>query len=494
MALAQSFAGNEDSLKAHNSGFHYAPLSEAEVQEVIKNPLSLEDCIRIALRKNVALGIAEGDLLRAEALHAGSFGQFLPVFTLEGSKVNSQVKEPDSLAQFQLVQARFDNQATVVGKAQLYVPTGATLELTNDFFRKVSSPFGQPVTRNDNRTYSVSLTQPLLRGAGPKIARNAVISTEYDRKSQENLLLNTKLETVFSVKRAYYFVLQVREQIQVNQATLRSDSVLIKASEALVLAKLATRRDVLSAEIRYADDRAALIRTQTVYQNALDNLKGVMGIPIEMPIALDSTRLSYAPITLDEQALVQKALENNPRIQSARLAIQNSKLQHSVAKNTLLPKLDVVASYSSASETDLVLNRDLSRTGGWQARLNLSYSFLSRDAGAKAENAQIFVSQQEDRLLDLQRQITLTVRNVVRSVYSAVEEIEAIKRSIEVAEEKLAFANTMFSLGRASNLDITDAQEFLLGAQNFYLEKVVDVHTLLAQLESLTGEAIAPAR
>jgi outer membrane protein TolC len=209
-----------------------------------------------------------------------------------------------------------------------------------------------------------------------------------------------------------------------------------------------------------------------------------------MPVELDSTGLSYEPVTLDEAALIRMALENNPSIRSAEIAIRRSRLQHRVAKNSVLPQLDLVASYSSNSQTDLILNKDLSRTGGWQAKLNLSYSFLSRDAAANAENAQITLSQQEDRLLDLQRQIVRSIRDIVRSVYTGAEELSAIKRGIEVAEQKLDFATTMFNLGRASNFDITDAQEFLLKAQNQYLSKLVDYHTQLALLESLTGKPV----
>ncbi|MDZ7291730.1 MAG: TolC family protein [candidate division KSB1 bacterium] len=488
MFITRGMAGEND--RARGGDFHYRPFSEAEIKAAIQKPLLLDDCIRIALAKNINLKLAEGDLGKAEATHSGSYGKFLPVFSVEGTKVNSLLEEPDSLSRFG--EARFDNNTTVAGKAQLYLPTGATFELTRDFLREVQYPTGQPITKNQDLTYAINFTQPLLRGAGPKIGRSSFLSSGYDKQIQEKQLLNTKLQTVLAVKSAYYEALAKRELIKVQEAAVRSDSNLIKASEALMLAKMATRRDVLSAEIRFADDRAALIKSQTDYQLALDDLKYIMGLPIEMPIELDSTGLSYAPVTLDEAALIRTALENNPSIHSAELTIRRSQLQHSVAKNSVLPQLDLVASYSSNLQTDLILNQHMGRTGGWQAKLNLSYSFLSRDAAASAENAQIALSQQEDRLLDLQRQIVRNIRDIVRSVYTGAEELSAIKRGIEVAEEKLAFATTMFNLGRASNFDITDAQEFLLKAQNQYLSKLVDYHTQLALLESLTGQPVTP--
>jgi outer membrane protein TolC len=496
----EALAHPADSIKAANGRLDYKPYSEAEIATALQQPLTMEDCISIALRKNIQLRLAEGDLAKAEASHAGSYGKFLPVFSLEGGRGNSLLKEPeqfkrpndlpDSLGR--LVEARFDNQATILGSAQLFMPTGATFQAVSDFLHDVRSPFGKPITKNDNRSYEFSLTQPLLRGFGPAIARSSVITTGYDREIEEKFLLNTRLQTVFAIKRAYYDALLARELVQVNESAVRSDSLLVEASAALIEAKKASRRDVLSAQIRLADDRAALIASQTDYELALDNLKNAMGVAIELPITLDEKGLDYEPITLDEKKLVRAALENNPSLQTTEIGIKRSRIQHRVAKNELLPQLDLIASYSSNWEKDVVLKQDLSHTGGWQANLKLSYAFLSRDASAKAENAEIALRQQEDRLLDQQRQIIVNVRDIVRSVYTSTEEINAIKRSIEVAEDKYAFATTMFSLGRASNFDITDAQEFLLKARNQYLRKLVEYHTRLALLESLTGQPATP--
>jgi outer membrane protein TolC len=249
---------------------------------------------------------------------------------------------------------------------------------------------------------------------------------------------------------------------------------------------------VLSAEIRFADDRAALLASRSEYELSLDRLKDEIGLPIEMPVALDSTSLSYTPITLDESALVRQALENNPLMQNAEIAISRSRLQHRIAKNALLPQLDLVASYSSNLDRNLISNLDESRTGGWTASLSLRYPFLSREESAKAEVAEIAVSQQEDRLLEVQRQITIDVRDIVRGVYSAAAQLDAITASIKIAQEKFDFSTYMFNLGRASNFDITESQEFLLKAQNQYLRKLVEYHTQLALLESLIGKPITP--
>jgi outer membrane protein TolC len=136
-------------------------------------------------------------------------------------------------------------------------------------------------------------------------------------------------------------------------------------------------------------------------------------------------------------------------------------------------------------------NKNLSENG-WQAGFSLSYPFFNREAAANVKNAEIALSQEQERLVNLQRQIELGIREIVRRIYSSAEEINAINRSMEAAEEKLDFAMTMYNLGRASNLDITDAQEALVEAEEQYLRQLLEYHTQLALLESLTGHQVAP--
>jgi|GEM_PF-1441119 len=480
-----------DSVAAKNGIFHYQPLSEAEINATMQQPLQLSDCIRIALNKNFSLRQAEHELAKAEAFHAGTYYKFLPMFSLQGVQEYTQEKRAvdplDPLARQKLF---FENQA-VTAQVTQRLPTGASVQLSTDLRRDLNSPdiFGAPPTRTRNRLYSISVTQPLLRDAWPAITRNAINIAQYERQNRDRQLLNAKWETVFAVKRAYYDVALQRELIKVNQAAILRDSTLMEASISMSAAKLATRRDVLSAEIRLADDRAALIRAQTDYQLALDQLKEVMGIPLATPIALIAPELRFAPVNLNEAALIQAALQNNPLLHSTSFAIAVGKLRLREEKNALLPQLDLVGSLSGRFDKNTDQNKNLENYGG-QVTLNLNYTLLSRDAAARAEQAQITVVQQEERLREQQRQLTLNIRSIVRSVYSGHEELKALQRSIAAAEQKVDFATTMFNLGRASNLDITDAQESLLRTQNSYARKLVDYFTQLALLESLTGQPI----
>ena len=275
------------------------------------------------------------------------------------------------------------------------------------------------------------------RHIGPPVAQGAVRSTiktaRYDRRMKERQLLNTVYQTIFAVKSAFYEVLYQRELIRVNRSALERDSTLVVASESKVIAKLATRRDVLSAEIQLASDKASLIKSQSEYELALDALKEVMGLPIEMPVVLVGVELSYAPVSLHEEHLLRHALQNNPALHDAEAGVDRSELQLKVAKNQRLPQLDLIAAYNGSFEKDTDQNIGIYTTG-FVAAVSLNYPFLNREAAANAETAEIAVWQQQDHLLNLKRQLTLSVRSIVRSTHSSIEAINTLKRTIEAAQ------------------------------------------------------------
>lgn len=490
LAFGAAAGSAETPAKKDETALGYRAYSETEIQAALQRPLTLQDCIGIALSKNLSLKLAEKDLARAEAVHAGSYGAYLPLLTFEGVKTNATRDEPDSLNVFSEV--LFENQANLTARAQLYLPTGATVAATHDIFRDAQSPLDDDFTKNEDRQFSLTVTQPLLRGFGPVVSNSRLISSANLRNVQENALLNQKWQILYQVKRAFYNVLVQRELVKVNEATVASDSALVNASEALVIAKLASRRDVLSAQIRYDEDRAALINGRNDYQSTLDILKDFMGIPLSTPITLAEVGFEFEPVVLDADKLVQGALQNNPLLRSFDYLIRESKLQRSLAKNAVLPRLDVYGSYSSARATDLIANQEEVRSGFLQAGVTFSYNFLHREAAAQSQSAELSLRQQEDRFINAQRQIELSIRDIARSLSNSEKEIAAIKRSIEAAEQKLDFARTMFNLGRASNLDVTDAQEFLLRAKTLYLRKSVSTRISLALLETLAGETVKP--
>lgn len=74
--VGYAIGGVLESTDSQSSEFYYKPFSEAEINAVVQNSLTLDDCIRIALTKNLPLQITHHDFLKSEASHYGTYSIF----------------------------------------------------------------------------------------------------------------------------------------------------------------------------------------------------------------------------------------------------------------------------------------------------------------------------------------------------------------------------------------------------------------------------------
>jgi outer membrane protein len=373
---------------------------------------------------------------------------------------------------------------TLTGGISQQLPGGMSIDVTQEL-----GPDDMRPNRSRNRQFQATVTQPLLRGAGLTASMATLRGTTYDERAREADLRDLERQTIFSVKLAYYNAVRDVELLRVNQATLAADSLLVEASNAMVEAKVASRRDVLSARIRLADDAGTVVVSERDAQTSLDALKDVMGIPLETAISIADTALDAHFVTLDEPSLVQKVVDSHPSIRSAEFAVSRSRLDLTVAQNSRLPQVDFRASWFQNFGEQLDAG-NIARGTGWLASVNLFYPLFDRSAEGEAILRRSELAQAKDRLTLLERQLTLRVREIVRTVRSSAEEVRSIQRTIEASDDKLQFATAMFNLGRASNLDITDARADLVKARTQMVKKLVDYNAQLALLESLTGEPV----
>jgi outer membrane protein TolC len=460
--------------------------SPAEPPMVFTRPLRLPECIDLALRNNIPLRVARADLARAHGGYVSSLAKFTPVLSGGASQQHTTdrlLSAPDSSGP--LPEERTISEKHVMsGGIRQEIPGGLKLDITQELGPDDALP-----SKSRNRQFQATATQPLLRGAGLTASMADLRGATYDEKAAEADFRDLERQTILDVKLAYYAAIRDVELLRVAQSTLNADSLLVEASNAMVEAKVASRRDVLSARIRLADDLSTVVAAERDELGSLDVLKDVMGIPLETTVAISDTSLDAHIVTLDETKLVQRVIATHPSLESAEFAIRRSRLDLTVAQNARLPQVDLQASYFQDFGQKFDTG-DIGRGSGWVASVNLLYPLFDRSSEGNAIARRAELAQAKDRLKILERQLTLRVREIVRTVRSSAEEIKAIQQTIDAADDKLQFATAMFNLGRASNLDITDARSDLVSARTKMVKKLVDYNGQLALLESLTGEPV----
>jgi outer membrane protein len=466
--IKQALAQLSDDLKREepqSSAQHYGRRLE----------LTLQQSVDIALKSNLSIHIAEltrdaleTEIPKAKALFHPTAGFSLNVTGERSFPEQSPIQELNTQTASPFITTK--------------VPTGTTLLLSSDLGREETSP--AKFTEEYATGIALTVIQPLLRGGRIYVATKPVKDAEFDFRVEEARLRAEILRVTAATKSLYYTVILNEKVIELIQGAIERDKTLIEASQALLNAGLVTKRDVFSAEISYAKDLAKLVNAEANLESARNAFLGVLGLPIGQEVVLREKDIGFQPIRLDTEKWIATATGNRPEIMEIDELLNKSLLDIKVAKNLLLPQVDLVGSYGR-SQIGSTFGRSLDFHGqGWGAGLIFSVPLGNVAAKSTLARAGIEQSRLQQELLQRKRLVEQEVRAAVIKLRSSAERMKARSMIVEQARGKMEVSQGRFALGLATNLDIIDAQEDLLDAETDLLQAVVDYNIGIAELEA----------
>ena len=319
----------------------------------------------------------------------------------------------------------------------------------------------------------LSLTQPLLKGISPSYNLSGVKQSEYYLRISQRELYLTQVNIVLSTISAVYDVIKKREMLRLHQS---SYDRLQGFSEAAVVKQkmgLATAIDVYRAKIKLKQAESFLLSGQESYQDALDDLKIILAVPLDQMIDVYAP-LKYNIVRIDEPKALEVSLQERVELQQLKDMISNLELQSEAAKHNLLPNLDLVLKYTSKG-SDVNLHESIQNNrGSFEVGLASSGSVKRTVERVAFEKSKLEIRSAE-RILSLrQDEIKREVKFVLRNLYRAEKNIDIQNEQIAQARGKLELSKVKFSHGLGDNFDLIEAESELRQAEINLITAVID--------------------
>jgi outer membrane protein TolC len=258
----------------------------------------------------------------------------------------------------------------------------------------------------------------------------------------------------------------------------------------VILDRLQKRRTVDSLESQIARARAAvamrrtdLIRTGTAIRNAEAQVRALVNSPAMLAdrqmelVPVEPPSRQLVPIHLSEA--VPTALENRPEIDAAAQEIEAARVRLNVARNELMPVLDMVLeTYVTGLRGDYRIGRsfaDQFSVGEPSYTAGLAFELPIHRRTARAP-----LQQRQVELRQLSAGLQATMENMHAEVEVAVRKVETVYRELHGVYESMV----------AVDVDVQYLQhrwESLPGddrAASFLLEDLLDSQNRLALEES----------
>jgi outer membrane protein len=351
----------------------------------------------------------------------------------------------------------------------------------------ISASTGNPTPRrvtgrsvnNQNFTATLDLTvfDSLRREGRIDAARATLNAAGLD-------LSTTRQNVVLNVQQAYYSYLLALRLVQVAQEALQRSMQNLERARGFFEVGTRPKIDVTRAQVDVANDELALVQARNQAATSLAVLNNVIGVPDPPPYRIvEDLEIPVPVISLEESTRV--ALDNRTELQAAQARVRSAEANLAVAKRTLLPSLDAVASWSYRGQ-------DYPLAPNWLAGVTLTVPVLNPPLFYQIEEvAANLASAQADEEI-IRQNIFLEVQRSYADLVSAREAIEASEVLLQQARENLELATGRYQVGVGPLIDVTDAQLALTQAESQHVQALVRFKTAEAQLRKAMG-LLAPA-
>lgn len=451
-----------------------------------KPELTVEECIARALQKNFDLKVQafSTDIAR-ETLNAAN-AAFEPTFTASSQRFHSE----DAPA----VGGRItDTTTTRVGVSE-FLPTGADVSLTGTIDRNGSTLTSYAFNPVYNSDVVLTVTQPVLRGAGFAVNRAAI---ERSRLGVNIAHLNFKarvLQVVRDTEAAYYNLVFARGQLAVKQHSLKLAERLFEENKTRKLAGVATDLDVLSAEVGIATARNGVVVAEQSVRNSEDALLALIGqFEFDAPLGTVAL-LPYQEPSPSFDLSYKLARENQPDYLATQSSIKQLQIDARTAKNAALPTLNVGGSLGY-NGVDRSYRGAVDRTGSgdahsWELDLTLSVPWGLHADRARYRSSIASLRQQETRLQLLDQDLLVQVRAAVRAVETNTQSVEINQKATELATRQYELELARFKAGLSTSRQVLQIQDDLETARVNELLARVNLRIAFANLHQLESSSL----
>lgn len=472
------------------------------------HPISLDECVRMALEKNLDLRVSRYSP-RVQALELGaSFSDYYdPKFTARANQTYNESPGQNVPGQPAFAPAKTWNENYNAGFSG-YLPTGLRYDIQGNLNRnsgtRASSfpPFGEV---DNGFTYTpgatVSITQPLLKNFWIDQPRYTMQIARKTLQGNEQDVINQALTTMTTIANAYYDLAAARENVLVQKKALELAEQQYSENKIKVQVGTMAPLDEKQAESQAASVRADLINAQATFDTAQNALKRLITddfASLTDSILDPSEKIDAVPALLDKTSSWEHGLNTRPDIVQARLTMEKQHITVRFNKNQLFPQLDLTGSYGVAGRSSS-LSDSLGQLGdrdfpNYGVGLVFSYPLSNKSARNRYKEAKLQAEQYMLQFKRLEQQVMADIANNIGVANADFKRVEATRAATRYAELAYEGEKRKLENGKSTSFVVLQLQRDLTTARSNEIRALADYNKALFSLYQAEGSTLERLR
>jgi len=424
---------------------------------------------------------------------------FVTVFCGDGLAQSAPDPSPQTipLTLKQAVQLALKQNPQVVASRLLFLESGRESQISRSALLPQASLTSIGVVRQYNRA-SVERTSKRTTGgpyqfiqAGPAYSQSLLdlplfrsyqISREGVReaRAQENV---TSEDVTASVVTQYILVLRAFAIYDAAEVRVNLAERLYEQASNLQKTGIGLNIDTTRAQVELQNERQNLIDAETSTHTTNYILAELLDLPRDQePVVTDKLQFSYLP-EFEETAAISTALMNRPEMQALASQERITHLEQKSASEERVPQI---------AFSGIWLYQGSRFNNGIPAyRYQIGFSVPLFTGGRI--HAEIAQADLEQRRIEQNRQ--LLEARIVREVKSAIDELDAARKNVDVANlglqlanDEVAQADRRFAAGVTTNVEVVTAQDALARANSNQIAALYRFNQSRVNLAQAMGE------
>ena len=336
------------------------------------------------------------------------------------------------------------------------------------------------VGRDNNISASASASMPLVNAQLWESLKLSALDVELAVEQARS----SKVSMISQVKQAFYGVLLAKESLAVmtqvyNNAQANYEKTLqrFNVGKASELEKLRAQVNVMNSEPNVSSaENAVLLATW--------QLKAVMGLNLDAEIEAVGELKDYTNELLAPYASEDDISNNSSLLQ---LDIQDRMLESSIRmqKKQYLPTLAASINYNYSAMGDDKLSWFPSSNAALSLSIPVFDGFQKHYAIKQSKINRDMLNVQRE---DTERQIRIAIRNYNDRIALCVKNYSAANATVEIAQKSYQISEKMYEVGKATLVELNDAQLALEQAQLTQAQAIYEFMVAKASLDELIGK------
>ena len=338
-----------------------------------------------------------------------------------------------------------------------------------------------------NADTTLTLSQPLLRGFGPGVARRSLTSAELRREDAARTQALSEQQVAVDVAAAYYRVVSQQALVDVARQSLLRARRLRDASEAKLDAGLVSQLDSLRSQQLVSQAEMQLFDAQSAVDDARDQLTFLLGRPTTEPFIVEAAIAKPGTEPIDVSSATTIALANRLDLKSRIASGADADNQIRYSRNQLLPQVDV--NFAFTRRETAATFRDSFGLDGYKFATFFTIAMPVDRTAQQVEYQAALIDRDRRRreIVTLERQIADSVKQVIRERDRLVRGLAAAENAVELSRREVDVAQLRYENGLSNNLDVVTAEAGLLQAESRRIQALADSAVASLRLRAILG-------